>query len=108
MDHRAVAVSQLVVLGGDSAELLDVAEVILDQMPCPVSKRVVLGIGTFQRRNLIKEFPPHVVDRRRSGGETLFLRAKHLDDFMRRDSRKWESPSKRNGSWIKRLFGRAA
>ena len=66
----------------------------------------VLGIGAFQRKTLIKEFPTHVVDRKRSAGETVCLRARRLDDFMRRDGRKWESPGKRNASWVKRLFGR--
>ena len=66
----------------------------------------VLGVGAFQRRNLMKEFPPHVVDRRRSGGETLYLRGRRLDDFMRRDGRNWESPARRGSSWIRRLVGR--
>ena len=66
----------------------------------------VFGVSAFQRKQFEKEFPPHVLDRRHSGGETLVVKVQRLDDFMRRDGRQWNPPHLRRGNVFTRFFNR--
>ena len=50
----------------------------------------IFGVSAFQKKNVEKDFPPHVLNRRHGGGDALAIRASRPDDFMRRDGRKWD------------------
>lgn len=66
----------------------------------------VLGVDAFQRRNVIKDFPPECVDRRRSRGEVIFLKARQMDIFMREDGRNWRPPARGSWAWWKKAIGK--
>lgn len=66
----------------------------------------VLGVDAFQRQNVIKDFPPECVDRRRSRGEVVFLKAKQTDIFMREDGRNWHPPARGSWAWWKRTLSK--
>ena len=66
----------------------------------------VFGVSAFRRKQFEKEFPPQVLDRRHSGGETLVVKAQRLDEFMRRDGRQWNPPELRRGNVLTRFFNR--
>ena len=66
----------------------------------------VFGVSAFLKKHVEKDFPPHVLDRRHSGGDTLAIRASRLDDFMRRDGRKWDPPPRRKKNLLTKLLGR--
>ena len=64
----------------------------------------VFGVSAFQKKNVEKDFPPHVLDRRHGSGDTLTIRASRLDDFMRRDGRKWDPPRRQKGNPLARFL----
>lgn len=72
----------------------------------PHNESYVFGVQAFQRRQFEKEFPPHVLDRRNSGGDMLAVRASRLDDFMRRDGRKWDPPRPQRRGILAKVLGR--
>ncbi len=65
----------------------------------------VVGVNAMRRNQLMKAaFPPHIINRRGSVGDMIYLSAVRLDEFMRRGDRSWTTPTPKAG-FLRRVRG---